>query len=125
MPRHERLEFKDAIHNVRVRGADGLQIFFDASSLRRFPYAARQYAPHVVKFEHLLTAVCAECGAVLHGYCLEPNSGILILRTAGAALQTVMRRLSARYAGYLRTGGYVVTRSVFGARYEAKIVAPQ
>ena len=45
MPRHERLDFKNAIHYVRVRGADGSQIFFDASSLRSFPYAARQHAP--------------------------------------------------------------------------------
>lgn len=123
MPRNERIEFKNAIHYVRVRGAAGSQIFFDASSLRS--YAARHYASHVQRYEHLLAAVCTECGAVLHGYCLEPNSGTLILRTDGATLETIMRRLSARYARYLRTGGIVATRSVFGARYESKIVAPQ
>jgi hypothetical protein len=125
MPRLERLDFKNAIHYVRVRGADGLQIFFDASSLRRFPYAARQYAPHVLRFEHLLATVCAECGTVLQGYCLEPNSGIFVLRTAGAALQAVMQRLCGRYARYLRSGGLVGGRNVFGARYDSKLVAPE
>jgi hypothetical protein len=125
MPRHERIELKNAIQYVRVRGADGLEIFFDAVNLRRFPYATRQYAPHALKFEFLLATVCTECGAVLYGYCLEPNSGIFILRAAGATLQTVMRRLSARYARYLRADGFVGVRGVFGARYGAKIVAPQ
>jgi hypothetical protein len=125
MPRHERLDFKNAIHYVRVRGADGSQIFFDASSLRSFPYAARQHAPHVLRFEHLLATVCAECGTVLQGYCLEPNSGILVLQTAGATLQTVMGRLSAQYGRYVRRGGFVGERGVFGARYESKVVAPQ
>src|ERR1700722_15834680 len=125
MPRHERLDFKNAIHYVRVRGADGSQIFFDASSLRSFPYAARQHAPHVLRFEHLLATVCAECGTVLQGYCLEPNSGILVLQTAGATLQTVTGRLSAQYGRYVRRGGFVGERGVFGARYESKVVAPQ
>src|SRR5277367_1977365 len=122
MPRHERIDFKNAIHYVRVRGADGSQIFFDANSLRSFPYAARQYAPHVLRFEHLLATVCAECGALLQGYCLEPNSGILVLRTAGAALQAVMQRLCGRYARYLRSDGLVGGRNVFGARYDSKVV---
>jgi putative transposase len=125
MPRHERLDFKNAIHYVRVRGADGSQIFFDASSLRSFPYAARQYAPHVLRFEHLLATACTECGAVLHGYCLAPNSGILVLRTAGAALQAVMQRLCGRYARYLRTDSLVRGRGVFAARYDSKAVAPE
>jgi hypothetical protein len=125
MPRHERIEFKNAIHFVRVRGADGSQIFFDASGLRSFPYAARQYAPHVPRFEHLLATVCGECGAVLQGYCLEPNSGILVLRTVGATLQAVMQRLCGRYARYLRTDSLLGGSGVFAARYESKVVAPE
>jgi putative transposase len=125
MPRHERLDFKDAIHYATVRGRDGSEIFFDAHTFRRFPHTPRQYAPHVVRFELLLAEACTECGAILHGYCLEPNSGILILQTAGAPLQAFMRRLCGRYSRYLRAAGFVGGHGVFGARYDSKIVAPE
>jgi hypothetical protein len=125
MPRHERLDFKDAIHYATVRGRDGSAIFFDAQILRRFPHAPRQYAPYVVRFERLLADACAECGAILHGYCLEPNSGILVVQRGGAPLQAFMRRLCGRYARYLRAGGFAAEKGVFGARYESKVVAPE
>jgi putative transposase len=125
MPRLERLEFKDAIHYVRVRGRTGADIFFDPHTFRRFPKAPRQYAPHVQRFELLLAAACEECGTILHGYCLEPNSGILVLQTTGISLQAFMQRLSNRYSRYLRAGGFVEGRGVFGARYDSKVVAPE
>jgi putative transposase len=125
MPRHERLDFKDAIHYVRVRGRNELQIFFDAHTFRRFPHVPRQYAPYVLRFEVFLAAACTECGTILHGYCLEPNSGILVLQTAGASLQAFMQRLCGRYSRYLRAGGFAGGRGVFGARYDSKVVAPE
>jgi putative transposase len=125
MPRHERLNFKNAIHYAQVRGRRGSDIFFDPYTLRRFPQAPRQYAPHVLRFELLLAAACTECGASLHGYCLEPNSGILVLQTSGAALQALMQRLSSRYSRYLRSGGFVGGEGVFEGRYESKVVAPE
>jgi hypothetical protein len=125
MPRHQRLDFKGAIHQVRVRGRNGSQIFFDAHTIRRFPQAPRQYAPHVSRFELLLADACAECGTILHGYCLEPNSGILVLQAAGASLQSFMQRLCGRYSQYLRDGGFAGDRGVFGARYGSKVVAPE
>ena len=125
MPRLERLEFKDAIHYVRVRGRTGADIFFDPHAFRRFPHAPRQYAPHVQRFELLLAAACTECGAILHGYCLEPNLSILVLQTAGTSLQSLMQRLCSRYSRYLRAGGFVEGRGVFGARYHSKVVAPE
>src|SRR5712672_425646 len=125
MPRLERLEFKDAIHYAQVRGRTGADIFFDPHTLRRFPQAARQYAPHVQRLELLLAAACTECGTILHGYCFEPNSGILVLQTAGASLQAFMQRLSNRYSRYLHAGGFVEGRGVFGARYDSKVVAPE
>jgi putative transposase len=125
MPRLERLEFKDAIHYVRARGRTGADIFFDPHTFRRFPQAPRQYAPHVQRFEFLVAAACTECGTILHGYCLEPNSGILVLQTAGASLQAFMQRLSNRYSRYLRAGGFVQGRGVFDARYDSKVVAPE
>jgi putative transposase len=125
MPRLERLEFKDAIHYVHMRGGNGSEIFFDAHTFRRFPQAPRHHAPHVVRFELLLAAACTECGTFLHGYCLEPNSGILVLQTAGASLQGFMQRLCNRYSRYLRAGGSVGERGVFGARYDSKVVAPE
>jgi hypothetical protein len=124
MPRHHRLDFKDAIHYASVRGRTGLEILFDAQTLRRFPQAPRQYAPNVVRFELLLAAACAECGMLLHGYCLEPNFGILIVQRAGAPLEAFMQRVCGRYARYLRAGGFVTGRDVFGARYVSKVVAP-
>jgi hypothetical protein len=125
MPRHERLDFKDAIHYVRLRGRNGSQIFFDAQTFRRFPYATRQNAPHVLRFELLLAAACMECGTLLHGYCLEPNSGILVLQRDGAPLQALMYRLCARYSLYLRAGGFPAGQGVFGARYDSRVVAPE
>jgi hypothetical protein len=125
MPRHERLDFKGAVHFARVGGRVGSEIFFDAQILRRFPHTSRQNAPHVVRFELLLADACAECGAVLYGYCLEPNSGSLVLQRAGAPLHALMRRLCGRYSRYLRDGGFVGERGVFGARYDSKVVAPE
>ncbi len=125
MPRHERLNFKDAIHYAHVRGRKGSDIFFDPHTFRRFPQAPRQYAPHVLRFELLLAAACTECGTILHGYCLEPNSGILVLQTGGASLQAFMQRLCGRYSRYLRAGGFVGAHGVFGARYDSKVVAPE
>src|SRR6267378_5120309 len=125
MPRLERLEFKDAIHYARVRGRTGADIFFDPHALKRFPQAPRQNAPHAQTFELLLATACAECGTILHGYCLEPNSGILVLQTAGRSLQSFMQRLCSRYSRYLRAGGLVEGRGVFGARYDSKVVAPE
>jgi hypothetical protein len=124
MPRQERLDFKNAIHYVRVRGRDGLKLFFDARDLGRFPFATRHDAPNVHKFELILADVCAECGALLHGYCVEPNSAILVLRTAGAPLQALMRRLGGRYSISRRVTGLGRGEAVYGARYDSKIVAP-
>jgi putative transposase len=125
MPRHERLDFKDAIHYASVRGRGGSQIFFDADTFRHFPHTPRQYAPRVLRFELLLAEACMECGAILHGYCLEPNSGILVVQRAGAPLQALMQRLCGRYSRYLRADGFVGGRDLFGARYDSKVVAPE
>jgi hypothetical protein len=125
MPRKERLDFQGAIHYVRARGRDSSEIFFDARTLRRFPQAPRQHAPHVVRFEHLLAAACTECGTILHGYCLEPNSGTLVLQRAGMPLQAFMQRLCSRFSRYLRAGGFAGGQSVFGARYDSKVVPPE
>jgi len=124
MPRHERLDFTNAIHYARVRGQDGLEIFFDSLGFRRFPLTPRSNAPHVQKFEQLLAAACAECGTLLHGYSVEPNSATLVLRTAGAPLRELMRRLVSRYSRYLRVEGFVPGKAVFGGRYDSKVIAP-
>ncbi len=125
MPRHERLDFKDAVHYVRLRGADGSEIFFQADSLGRAPRPSRQNVPHVPKLESLLVATCAECDTALLGYCLEPNSAILVVRTAGAPLQVFMQRLCGQYSRYLRAVGFAGQHGVFGGRYHSKIVAPE
>jgi putative transposase len=125
MPRRKRLDFKDAIHYVAVRGAAGAEIFFNAHDLQRFPRAPRQYASHVSKFEHLLAETCDECGALLNAYCIEPNTSILVLKVAGTPLRVFMQRLCGAYARYLRRGGFVLGRAMFASRYDAKIIAPE
>jgi hypothetical protein len=125
MPRRDRLNFQGAIHLVYVRGRNGSEIFFDTHTLRRFPHAPRQNALHVARFELLLADACTECGALLHGYCLTPNSGALVLQAAGAPLNEVMRRLCGRYSRYLHADGFGEGRGVFGARYDSKVVAPE
>jgi putative transposase len=125
MPRLARLEFRDAINYVQIRGPNESGLFFDAHLFRQFPQAARQVAQRVLKFELLLADACQECGALLHGYCLEPNSGILVLRTTGLRLQAFMLRLSGRYSRYLRGGGSAERQALFRTRYESKVVAPE
>jgi hypothetical protein len=125
MPRHERLDFKDAVHYVRLRGAEGSEIFFQADSLRGVPHSSQPNVPHALRFEHQLAATCTECGTILHGYSLEPNSAILVLQSAGSALQAFMQRLCSQYSRYLRAGGFVPGHGVFGGRYDSKVVAPE
>ncbi len=125
MPRHERLDFKGALHYVRVVGRDALEIFFDRSILSRFPKAPRHNAPQLRKFELLLAATCDERGATLHAYCLEPNSAVLILSTEGAPLDSLMQRLCGGYSRYLRAEGYAGQQQVFATRYESKVIAPE
>jgi putative transposase len=125
MPRRKRLDFKDAIHYVVVRGAAGPEIFFNALDLQRLPRAPRQFAPHLSKFEHLLADTCDECGALLHAYCIEPNTSILLLKVIGAPLRVFMQRLCGAYARYLCRGGFAVGRAVFASRYDAKLIAPE
>lgn len=125
MPRHERLDFKDAIHYVSLRGRNDADIFLDAGSIRQFSVNARGGAPRALKFELLLAASCEECGAVLHAYCLQPNAGTLVLRTAGTPLRVFMQRLCGGYSRYLHSAGFAERRSVFCGRYDSKVVAPQ
>jgi REP element-mobilizing transposase RayT len=125
MPRHERLDFRGALHYVRVNGRDGSEIFFDHTILRSFPKAPRYYAPHLRRFELLLAATCEERGATLHAYCLEPNTGILILNTEAAPLNSFMQRLCGGYSSYLRAAGFPAKQPLFAARYESKVIAPE
>jgi len=124
MPRRERLDFKGASHYVVIRGAVGAEIFFDALHFKAFPRAPRQSAPHALKFEHYLIETRDECGALLHAYCLESNRAILVLTSTGAPLHAFMQRLCGRYARYFRAGGFSAGRTVFAARYNAKVIAP-
>jgi len=125
MPRRERLDFKEAIHYVVVRGAVEGEIFFAARDFMGFPQTPRQGAPQVLKFVHYLAETRDTCGALLHAYCVEPNRGTLVLTTAGAPLRAFMQRLSGRYARYLRSRGFAGGREIFAARYDSKVIAPE
>ena len=125
MPRLHRLDFKDAIHYVRIRGNEGSQIFFDADDLKRSPKALRRNTPNSRKFEDLIDATCEEYGVRLNAYCVEPNSCILALQRCGAPLDWFMRRLCGRYSRNLRAGIFGKKTAVFGSRYESKVIAPE
>jgi hypothetical protein len=125
MPRNARLDFKNAIHCVSLQGERGSEIFFDFENMKRFPRALRHNAAHARHFETLLAAAGAECGALLHAYCVEPNSAILVIRVAGAPLQALMRRLSSRYSRYLRAAGLAQSKGVFARRHDSMVIAPE
>ena len=125
MSRPHRLDFRGAIHTVHVRGRGGFNIFFDASVLSSIVDRWRS-SPHVRRFLQLLDECCSECGTEMFGYCIEPNECWLLLRTQGAPLDACMRRLGGRYSRYLHHEQVVPTSlCAFGARYEAKVVAPE
>jgi putative transposase len=125
MPRRERLDFREAIHYAVVRGAAGAEIFFNARDLQRSPRAPRQFPSHVSKFGRLLAESRDECGALLHAYCIEPNTSILVLKAAGAPLRAFMQRLCGAYARNLHRSGLALGHVVFASRYDSKIIAPE
>jgi hypothetical protein len=123
--RPRRLDFHGAIHIVHVSGREGFNIFFDAGVLSRTEDRWRG-SPHARRFLQLLDECCSECGTEMFGYCIEPNECLLLLRTQGAPLDASMRRLGGRYSRYLHHEQVVPTSvCAFGARYEAKLVAPE
>jgi len=126
MPRLDRLDFLGAIHYTQVHGADGAHIFFDPAILARIGTVSRQHAPDLQQFERLIATVCEECKAVVYGYSMEPNSGVLVLRTIGAPLEAFMRRLCGQYSRYLRLNGRLNgVQGAFAARYESKVIASE
>jgi putative transposase len=122
MPRRQRLDFKDAVQYVRLRGRDGKFIFFDPAILQNHGESPRQHAPGVRRFEALLAATCEECAATLLAYCVEPNAAWLVLQTGGAPLMACMRRLSGQYS---RSTKFPIGGSPFAARYVSQVVAPE
>jgi putative transposase len=122
MPRAQRLDFRDAIQYVHLRGRDGKFIFFDPAILLDRGESPRQHAPGVRRFEALLATTCEECAATLLGYCIEPNSAWLVLQITGAPLVACMRRLSGQYSRRSSTSS---GQSVFAGRYESQVIAPE
>src|ERR1700722_2574560 len=99
-PRPHRLDFRGAIHDVRVHGRNGASIFFDMRMLEGLSGNPRGATPGILEFERLLGEVDAECGARLHGYSVEPNAAALVMQTAGAPLEALMQRLCGQYSRY-------------------------
>lgn len=126
MSRPKRLDYHGAIHFVHVRGREGFSIFFDASVFARVGVERWKAAPHLKRFLQLLNECCTECGALLFGYCIEPNDSSMVLQTPGASLDACMQRLGGRYSRYLHLE-QVIPKGVFpfAARYDAKVLAPE
>jgi hypothetical protein len=126
LSRPHRLDFHGAIHLAQVRGKEGFNIYFDPNVLAR-PLAEHwRGAPHLVRFLGLLDVCCSECGALLFGYCVEPNDASLVMQTRGAPLEALMQRLGGRYSRYLHSAQVLSRRAAaFASRYESKVVAPE
>jgi putative transposase len=126
MPRPHRLDFRGAIHYVRVRGHAGAKVFFDLQMLRELSGNPRA-SVSLLEFESLLAEVGAECGSRLYGYSVEPNAATLVVQTAGAPLEALMQRLCGQYSRYWHgrasSEGMKAAR-VFSGRYESKVLAP-
>ena len=95
LSRPHRLDFPGAIHIVHVWGKAGFNIYFDPSVLNR---AAERWSsvPHLLRFLKLLDGCCSEYGAQLFGYCMEPNTASLLMRTLGVPLEACMQRLGGK-----------------------------
>lgn len=125
MPRRQRLDFKDAIHCVRLRGRQGACIFFDPAILAHSVQVPRQHAPGVLRFEALLNVCCEECAATLYAYCIQPNTATLVLQTSGAPLAAFMRRLSGQYSRGRSAASGPAVPTAFASRYETQVIAPE
>ena len=124
MPRPRRLDFKGAIHLVRMAGREGLKIYFDVNKLAALVEPVRAVA-QVRVFEKIITVACEECGAVLHAYCIESNTCSLLVEVCGLPLQALMQRVRAQYSRYLLCDGLLAKGArPYAARYESKIIAP-
>lgn len=122
MPRRQRLDFKDAIQYVHLRGRKGAFVFFDPAILESRGQSPRQQAPDVRRFETLLAATCEECAAALLAYCIEPSAATIVLQITGAPLAACMRRLIGQYSRGAKSplGG-----RLFAARYTSQAIAPE
>jgi hypothetical protein len=133
MPRPHRLDFRGAIHYVRVRGRDSASVFYDAQISTGVSGNPRGSVVSLLEFERLLAEIGAECGSHLHGYVVEPNAAMLVVQTAGAPLEALMQRLCGQYSRYWHGRMRPLPSAdvdakpaqVFGGRYESKVLAPE
>ena len=122
MPRLHRLDFRNALHTVRIQGREGTCIFFDSSAVNN----SRNSTPHVRQFEQWLGDSCTDCSCLLHAYNVEPNRAAWVLQTTGVPLAAVMLRLGAQYSRYLHAQGLLPEHnSPFARRYESRVLAPE
>jgi len=126
LSRPHRLDFHGAVHIVHMWGREGFNIFFDPSVLNRAAAERWTCVPHLLRFLKLLNECCSETGAQLFGYCMEPNTASLVIRTLGVPLEAYMQRLGGRYSRYLHVERAIPKRArPFAQRYESKVVAPE
>lgn len=117
-------DFQGATHLVRVRGRPGDHIFFNADILRSRAEVPRKPS-ELLHFECLAWEIFGECGALVHGFSLEPDRGTWVLQTMGSPLEAIMRRVCGEHSRYLHHHrGIPKGRPAFPARYEAKVISP-
>jgi hypothetical protein len=124
MPRPRRLDFRGAIHLVRISGRRDLKIYFDLDELAALAEPVRAVA-RVRAFEKIITVACQECGAALYAYCIESNACALVVVVRGSPLEALMQRVCGQYSRYLHRDG-LPAKGVhpYAGRYESKIIAP-
>jgi hypothetical protein len=126
MPRPRRLDFKGAIHLVRIAGRKELKIFFDLDDRAKVMQQPSRAAVGVRRLQKIITAVCEECGAVLYAYCIESNACTLLVEIGGSPLVALMSRVCGQYSRYLHRDG-LMAKAVhpYAGRYKSKIIAPR
>ena len=107
MPRGSRKRSSSGVYHIMLRGINREQIFKDEEDYD--------------KFLEMLVKYREECGCHLYGYCLMPNHVHLVLQEGKKPLETIMRRLGARFV-YWYNAKYARTGHLFQDRFKSEPV---
>ncbi|MCK4504525.1 MAG: transposase [Candidatus Aegiribacteria sp.] len=107
MPRTKRLDWKNAVHHVMVRGVEKRNIFIDDSDRRRFVSRLGRYVE--------------ETGIDIYAWALLPNHAHILTRTSDIPLSKFMQKTLTAYAVYFNKR-HDRTGHLFQNRYRSILV---